>query len=204
MSDLRGIESRLRARGIRLVAGVDEAGVGALAGPLVAAAVILRADFDRVGVGDSKNLSDRQLAVAHDRIRVEAIAVSVCQTSPGTMLRLGFREAHMSLLRRAALRLDPTPEFVLVDWFGLANVPFPTLRVPKGDAICPSVSAASIVAKVARDTIMRRLHGRYPEYGFDSNHGYSSPAHWAALERLGPSPIHRLTTRRIARMAHRD
>lgn len=184
-------ERQLRDRGIDAVAGVDEAGRGALAGPLVAAAVILPGGFDLDGVEDSKLLTPKQRREAYERITAEAVAWSVCKAMPVRIDRNGMHKTNMSLLRRALRRLDPSPEFVLCDGFPLKRLPIPSVGVRKGDVVSASIAAASIVAKVTRDRIMDRYHRRFPEYGFRSNKGYGTEAHWEALWRLGPTPIHR-------------
>jgi ribonuclease HII len=190
--DLDRYERRLRAQGFARVAGVDEAGRGALAGPMVAAAVILPEGFDLEGIRDSKQLSRRQREDACARI-VAAAIVAVCKAAPGLIDRRGLHRCNLSLLRRAASELDPEPEYVLTDGFPVPQIAFPSLAIKKGDVVSGSVAAASIVAKVTRDRIMDRLHRRYPDFGFDHNRGYGTPDHLEALERLGPTPIHRLS-----------
>ena len=184
-------ERQLRDRGIDAVAGCDEAGRGALAGPLVAAAVILPREFDLDGVEDSKLLTPKQRREAFARITAEAVAWSVCKAMPVRIDRNGMHKTNMSLLRRALRKLEPTPEFVLCDGFPLKRLPMPSVGVRKGDVVSASIAAASIVAKVTRDRIMDRYHRRFPDYGFRSNKGYGTEAHWEALWRLGPTPIHR-------------
>jgi ribonuclease HII len=190
--DLDRYERRLWAQGFVRVAGVDEAGRGALAGPLVAAAVILPESFDLEGIRDSKLLSRRQREDAFVRINGAAI-VAVCKEAPGTIDRRGLHRCNLALLRRAASELDPAPEYVLTDGFPVPRIAFPSLAIKKGDAVCASVAAASIVAKVTRDRIMDRLHRRYPGFGFDRNRGYGTPDHLEALERHGPTEVHRLS-----------
>jgi ribonuclease HII len=193
--DLNRYERELRAGGFEKIAGVDETGRGAWAGPLVVAAVILPKDFDLDGIRDSKELSPRQLATAFERIVTNA-AFSVCWAEAGTIERHGLDYCNLRLLRRAAHKLNPEPDYVLID--GSNPVPwirFPSKTIEKGDALSVSIAAASIVAKVTRDRIMNRLHQRFPEFGFNHNHGYGTPNHRAALDRLGPTPVHRLNRR---------
>jgi ribonuclease HII len=190
--DLDRYERPLRAQGFRRIAGVDEAGRGALAGPLVAAAVILPEGFDLEGIGDSKQLTHNQRDEAFARIMAVA-CVAVCQVSPATIDRRGLHRCNLSLLRRAANELHPEPDYVLTDGFPVPRIPFPSLGIKKGDAVAASVAAASIVAKVTRDRIMDRLHRRYPAFGFDHNRGYGTPDHLEMLDALGPTPIHRLS-----------
>jgi ribonuclease HII len=190
--DLDRYERPLRAQGFRRIAGVDEAGRGALAGPLVAAAVILPDVFDLEGIGDSKQLTHNQRDEAFVRI-MEVACVAVCQVSPATIDRRGLHRCNLSLLRRAAKELHPEPDYVLTDGFPVPRIPFPSLGIKKGDVVAASVAAASIVAKVTRDRIMDRLHRRYPAFGFDHNRGYGTPDHLEMLDALGPTPIHRLS-----------
>lgn len=191
LKEIDHYERMLHARGIRVVAGVDEAGRGALAGPLVAAAVILPEGFDPGGLEDSKLLTPRQRREAYARIVEGAVAWSVCRAMPVRIDRRGLHRTNLALLRRALRCLDVTPEFVLSDGFPLKRVGIPGFGVRKGDVVCASIAAASIVAKVTRDRTMQRYHRRFPEYGFDTNKGYGTHRHWDALWRLGPTPIHR-------------
>jgi ribonuclease HII len=196
--DLARYERSLRAAGFRLVAGVDEAGRGALAGPLLAAAVILPEEFDLEGVDDSKLLSRLQRERAFERIRSAAIAVAVCRATVGRIDRHGLHRSNLFLLRKVIRSLPVTPEYVLSDGFPLRAVSLPHLSIKKGDAVTGSVAAASIVAKVVRDRAMERYHRRYPQYGFDRNRGYGTAEHRDVLLRIGPSPIHRRSFRGVA------
>jgi len=196
--DLDRYERRLRAQGFRLIAGADEAGRGALAGPLVAAAVILPAGFDLDGIADSKVLTAAQRERAYARIVKGAVTYSVCRAMPRRIDRRGLHKSNLSLIRRALKELPVRPDFVLTDGFPVRGVPFPSLSIRKGDAVTASVAAASIVAKVTRDAIMVRYHRRYPEFGFDHNRGYGTREHWDVLVRLGPTPIHRLSFKGVA------
>lgn len=184
-------ERQLRERGFRLLAGVDEAGRGALAGPLVAAAVILPEDFHPDGIEDSKLLTRRQREEGYGRVTGAAVAVSVCRATPGRIDRHGLHRTNVRLLGKTLRGLAPAPEFVLCDGIPLKRLGFPCISVRKGDVVSMSVAAASVVAKVTRDRIMDRYHRRFPQYGFDRNRGYGTAAHWEALWRFGPSPIHR-------------
>lgn len=184
-------ERQLRERGFRLLAGVDEAGRGALAGPLVAAAVILPEGFEPEGIEDSKLLTRKQREEAYHRVVDAAVAVSVCRATPGRIDRHGLHRTNVRLLRKALRTLETPPEFVLCDGFPLKRLGYPCLSVRKGDVVTMSVAAASVVAKVTRDRIMDRYHRRFPQYGFDTNRGYGTSGHWDALWRFGPSPIHR-------------
>jgi ribonuclease HII len=191
--DLGRYERRLREQGFRAVAGVDEAGRGALAGPLVAAAVILPEDFDLDGVNDSKVLTPRQREVAYDRIVSGALAYAWCKATSSRIDSRGLHKSNLWLLRRAVCTLSLRPDYVLIDGFPVRRLPATSLAIKKGDAVTACVAAASIVAKVTRDRMMHRYHRRYRKYGFEHNKGYGTREHWNALDRLGPTPIHRLS-----------
>ena len=183
-------ERILREQGFYRIAGADEAGRGALAGPLVAAAVILPEGFDIEGIRDSKMLSEPQREEAYVRIVAEASWVA-CKAEPAAIDLRGLHRSNIALLRRAAKALDP--DYVLTDGFPVPRIPCPSIGIKKGDAVSCSVAAASIVAKVTRDRIMRRLHKRHPEFGWDHNKGYGTPDHLEALERHGPTDLHRMS-----------
>jgi ribonuclease HII len=189
--DLDRYERELRDQGFHRIAGADEAGRGALAGPLVAAAVILPAGFDLDGVNDSKVLTANQREVAYERIVRDALAWSVCRCMPGRIDRRGLHKSNVWLLRRCVTTLGVEPDYVLTDGFPVRRLPVPILSIKKGDAVTASVAAASIVAKVTRDRMMDRYHRRFPVYGFDHNRGYGTKEHRDAIRRHGPSPIHR-------------
>jgi ribonuclease HII len=186
-------ERRLHDAGFRLIAGVDEAGRGALAGPMVAAAVILPEGFGIEGLRDSKLLTPLQRDWWHERIRSGAVSVAMCRVLPRRIDARGLHVMNLALLRRAIYALDVRPDFVLMDGFALPGLRMPHLSMKKGDLVTASVAAASVVAKVTRDRIMDRYHRRYPQYGFDRHRGYGTGFHRAAIARYGPSPIHRLS-----------
>ncbi len=191
--DLGRYERGLRAQGFRLIAGVDEAGRGALAGPLVAAAVILPSAFDLDGINDSKVLTALQREAAYRRIVREAVAWSAVRCTPERIDRRGLHKTNVWLLRRCVARLGVAPDYVLTDGFPVKRLGVPNLSIKKGDAVTASVAAASIVAKVTRDRMMDRYHRRYPAYGFDHNRGYGTTEHRDAIRAFGPSPIHRFS-----------
>lgn len=198
-----GYERALTRAGMGPVAGADEAGRGACAGPLVAAAVILdnRAGRGLDGVKDSKLLTPAARERAYDEITAKAVAVSWVAIEPAECDRLGMHVADIQALRRALLRLDVVPGFVLTDGFGVDGLPTPGLAMWKGDRVAACVAAASIVAKVTRDRIMVELDGRYPDYGFAVHKGYCTRDHQAALDALGPCPAHRISYENVARTA---
>ncbi|MEP6757781.1 MAG: ribonuclease HII [Actinomycetota bacterium] len=191
-TDLERYEAALRAQGFARIAGVDEAGRGALAGPLVAAAVIMPADFDTTGIRDSKQLTAKQRDTQFARI-VAGCTFAVAKAEPPMLDLRGLHRSNLALLRRAARALDPEPDYVLTDGFPVPRMPCPALSMKKGDTVSASVAAASIVAKVTRDRIMLRLARRYPDFGFAHNKGYGTPDHWVALQAHGPTPVHRLS-----------
>jgi ribonuclease HII len=190
--DLVRYERALHDQGFRRIAGADEAGRGALAGPLVAAAVVLPDGFDPDGIDDSKLLTRNQREVAYERI-VAGASYAVAKAEPAAIDRRGLHRSNIALLRRCIRALEPAPEYALTDGFPVPRMPCPALAMKKGDAVAVSVAAASIVAKVTRDRIMTRMHRRYPDFGFDHNKGYGTPEHLEVLDRLGPTPIHRLS-----------
>jgi ribonuclease HII len=190
--NLRRYETALWRQGFSRIAGADEAGRGALAGPLVAAAVILPEDFDTTGIRDSKALTPLQREEQFARITAVCI-VAVAKAEPAVIDSRGLHRSNIALLRRAVRALEPAPDYALTDGFPVARMPCPALGVKKGDAVSASVAAASIVAKVTRDRIMVRMDRRFPAFGFCHNKGYGTPDHWAALDEHGPTPIHRLT-----------
>jgi ribonuclease HII len=191
--DLDRYERLLRAQGFGYVAGTDEAGRGALAGPLVAAAVILPPNFDRTGIKDSKLLTEPQREEGYARIVAGAVAWSVARATPQRIDSYGLHRSNISLLRRAVRGLPVPADYALTDGFPVPRMPCMSLAIKKGDAVAASVAAASIIAKVTRDRYMRRLHRRFRDYRFDTNKGYGTREHWAALDRLGPTTVHRLS-----------
>lgn len=194
-----GYERALHRAGLSPVAGADEAGRGACAGPLVAAAVILDPKRPIKGLDDSKALTPKRRRELFDEINARAMAVAVSIVEPGECDVLGMHEADLQALRRAVVRLEIEPAFVLTDGFPVAGLGAPGLAIWKGDKVAACVSAASIVAKVTRDEIMVTMHDHYPEYGFDVHKGYSTKAHQAALDEHGPCGIHRMRYANVAR-----
>lgn len=191
-------ERRLLRQGYRLIAGIDEAGRGAWAGPVHAAAVILPLDRSDLtpaldGVADSKQLSPKRRETLLQVVYQVAISVGVGEASAPEVDRLGVLVATRLAMRRAIEALTPLPEALLLDYVRLPAVALPQRSLPKADQHCLSVAAASIVAKVSRDHWMIELDKQYPGYGFARHKGYGTAAHRAALSRLGPSPFHRMS-----------
>jgi ribonuclease HII len=197
-TDLGRFERGLREQGFAAVAGADEVGRGAIAGPLVAAAVILPDGFDLDGIADSKVLTKLQRERAYGRIVSGAVAWSVCKATSSRIDRRGLHRSNIWLLRRAVRELPMPADYVLTDGFPVHRLGVPALAMKKGDAVAGCVAAASIVAKVTRDRMMERYARRFRAYGFERNRGYGTREHWDALDREGPCPIHRLSFKGVA------
>lgn len=184
-------EERLWSSGFHLIAGVDEAGRGALAGPLVAASVILPKEAGIEGLVDSKLLTEERREELYDEIVECAIAWHVEELGHSDIDDKGLQWANMTALERAVGGLSIEPDFVLSDAFPLDKISYPRLGIIKGDQVCWAIAAASIMAKVTRDRIMIRYADEFPVYGFAKHKGYSTPQHMALLFEHGPCPIHR-------------
>jgi ribonuclease HII len=187
------LEGRLHRQGVWPVAGVDEVGRGPLAGPVAAAAVILDPKRLPRGLDDSKALTQKEREAAFDRIMEAAIAVGVAFVTPTEIDAINIRQATLAAMVRAVSALSRAPAYVLVDGSDPPRLSCPCRAIVKGDAVALSIAAASIVAKVARDAMMRRLGAIYPGYGFETNVGYAAPRHLEALRENGPTPAHRLS-----------
>jgi len=191
-------EEQARADGYRFIAGVDEVGRGCLAGPVVAAACILDPSKPvPSGLDDSKKLREplrRQIA---DQLRDTAAAFAIGEVQPDEIDRINILEATKRAMLIAIERLQPAADFLLIDAVTLKQSELPQKALIKGDAISYSIAAASVLAKVYRDDLMREYDSLYPEYGFASHKGYGSGAHLDALRRLGPCPIHRKSFRGV-------
>jgi len=184
-------ERELWTQGFERIAGVDEVGVGPLAGPVVAGAVVFPRDARIRGVDDSKKLSSAARARLAEEIRARALAVSVGVVEVADIDRLNIYHAALEAMRRAVIGLGAVPDHLLVDARRVPGVTLPQLALVKGDARSFSIAAASIVAKVARDAMMVELDAIYPQYGFADHKGYGTRVHLDALERYGPCPAHR-------------
>lgn len=190
---LYGYERALRRAGMDPIAGVDEAGRGACAGPLVAAAVVLPSGRrgEVPGLADSKLLTEARREACYAEVLARALAWSVVQMSPRQCDAMGMHVVNIEALRRALARLSVRPAYVLTDGFGVDGLGVPGLAVWKGDRVSASIAAASVVAKVTRDRVMRRLHDTYPAYDFATHKGYVTRAHQRALVEHGPCAEHR-------------
>jgi ribonuclease HII len=192
---MRTLENALRRVGFAYVAGVDEAGRGCLAGPVVAAAVVLHPDRPFPGMCDSKLVPAPERERLYDRILRHAAAWAVAAADPGEIDRLNIHQASLRAMQRAVLTLAPLPDIVLVDAFRIPDLPMAQRGVRHGDRRCSAIAAASIVAKVTRDRQMLELHDRYPRYGFDRHKGYATAEHLTAVARFGYSEVHRRSFR---------
>jgi len=188
---LFALRRRLRREGMLRVAGVDEVGMGPLAGPVVAAAVVLPDRVELPGLDDSKRLLRGERERLAAAIRGQALAIAIGEVWPAELDRLNVYRAGLEAMRRAVAALAPAPEHLLVDARTVPGTAVPQTPIVQGDARDGSIAAASIVAKVHRDAIMRRLDEEHPGYGFARHMGYATREHLAALRRLGPCPVHR-------------
>ena len=187
----------VRKAGYDLVAGVDEAGRGPLAGPVVAAAVIIPKGKILPGIKDSKKMTERAREEAFSVINDEAVAIGIGVVSHRFIDEFNILRASLEAMKRAVLSLDASPEYILVDGIHEIPLPIPQKCLKKGDQISLSIGAASVMAKVYRDRIMRSYDKRFPVYGFSQNKGYGTSSHLKALGQHGPTPIHRRTFRGV-------
>jgi ribonuclease HII len=200
--DLAAYDDEVRREGFSFLCGVDEAGRGPLAGPVVASAVILREDRGIPGLDDSKKLSAPRRAGLEIEIRAHALAFGVGVAGVEEIERLNILKASLLAMERAVTAIAAPPDFILpslllVDGIHRIGSPIPQRTVVKGDAVSACVAAASILAKEHRDRLMRGYADEYPGYGFESHMGYGTSEHRAAIERLGPCPLHRKTFRGV-------
>jgi ribonuclease HII len=190
---MRGFEESLETCGFARIAGVDEAGRGSLAGPVVAGAVIPDPRRLVPGVDDSKQLSAEERQAAAAMIRRTALAFAVVAVPADVIDRINILEAAREAMRRSLAALRPRPDCAVVDAVAVRGLPFPCLPVVRGDQVSYAVACGSILAKVERDRLMTELDACYPQYGFAAHKGYAAPEHLRALAEYGPSPVHRLT-----------
>lgn len=184
-------ETLLHKQGYQFIAGVDEVGRGPLAGPVTAAAVILPPDFYHSDITDSKKMTAKMREAMYDYIVEHALSWSVVSVTPRVIDQINILQASKRAMRQAVKKLDPLPDFILLD---AVNIQLPGIAqkaIIGGDAKVLSIAAASIVAKVTRDRLMLKLHKKYPQYGFDSHVGYPTPKHLEVLRAIGPTPVHR-------------
>ena len=202
---MKHIESTLIASGIKRIAGVDEAGRGPCAGPLVVAAVILKDPFapELSEVRDSKELSEALREKLFDVVIEQALSYSIIEISVKEIDSFGLHKSNLEGMRRAINSLELVPEYVLTDGYAIEGLAIPNLAVWKGDQVAVSISAASILAKVYRDREMVKLDSRYPGYGLAKHKGYITAAHTKALGELGVTDIHRKSFANIAALINR-
>jgi ribonuclease HII len=193
MMDLWYFEKETARKGYREIAGIDEAGRGPLAGPVVSAAVILPSSFRDPDVTDSKKLSPRKREQLYDRIYTHAITIGLGIVDPVEIDRINILQASLLAMAMAVQNLDPCPDFLLIDGTFRIDSDLPQKPIPKGDALSISIAAASIVAKVTRDRLMQGYHPYYPQFDFPQHKGYPTRAHKEAIRHFGCSPIHRKT-----------
>ena len=191
----RTLENALRRLGFVYVAGTDEVGRGCLAGPVVAAAVVLHPDRHVPGVADSKAVPAPEREMLYDEIIRAAVTWATAEADPVEIDRINIHQASLQAMQRAILALVPLPDIVLVDAFRVPDLPMAQRGVLHGDRRCAAIAAASIVAKVTRDRQMLELHGRDPRYGFDRHKGYATADHLDAVARYGYSDAHRRSFR---------
>lgn len=195
------MERELEAAGLGPVAGVDEAGRGACCGPISIAACILPSDLDRAGLDrltDSKKLTEKTRERLYDVIRDVAVSYSIIHISAEDIDRFGIQHANVSGMRRAVAALEVQPGYVLTDAVKVPGLPMPHLPVVKGDQMAKCISAASVLAKVSRDRVLRTLDEEFPGYGLASHKGYGTKAHMTAVSLHGGTPYHRYSYKNVA------
>ena len=202
---MKHIESTLIASGIKQIAGVDEAGRGPCAGPLVVVAVILKDPFapELSEVRDSKELSEALREKLFDVVKEQALNYSIIEISVEEIDSFGLHKSNLEGMRRAINSLEIVPEYVLTDGYAIEGLAIPNLAVWKGDQVAVSISAASILAKVYRDREMVKLDSKYPGYGLAKHKGYITAAHTKALGELGVTEIHRKSFANIAALINK-
>ncbi len=186
-------EMEIRAKGFTAVCGIDEAGRGPLAGPVVAAAVILPEDIQLPGVNDSKKITEKKREILFDFVKEHALAYGIGEASETEIDEINILQATFLAMRRAVEALQIPADYALVDGNRIQGLPVPAETVIGGDGKVLSIAAASILAKVTRDRYMRDMGAQYPEYGFEKHKGYGTKAHYAAIEQYGICPLHRKT-----------
>ena len=201
MPDLT-LETALHAAGHRRIAGIDEAGRGPLAGPVAAAAVILPKDFTCPGLDDSKKISPAKREMLYEQLTTNpAVFWAVATANREEIDRLNILNATHLAMRRAVEALDPWPDHCLIDGLPVKNFPLPHDAIVKGDGLSLSIAAASIIAKVTRDRIMKELDREFPQFGFAKHQGYGTKAHLEALRTHGPCCHHRRSFQPVAQLA---
>lgn len=193
MSELWKFEHQCYDEGFEIVCGVDEAGRGPLAGPVCAAAVILPRDLEIEGLNDSKKLSDKRRRALFEQITAQAVSYGIAFATEQEIDEINILQATFLAMRRAMERLTIRPSIALIDGNRETDFGLPVRTIVKGDSLSANIAAASILAKVTRDDFMMQQAELYPQYGFDVHKGYGTCAHYDALRKYGPCPIHRRT-----------
>lgn len=192
-SDTLAFERAACIQGFQIIAGVDEVGRGPLAGPVMAAAVILPKGLHIPGIDDSKKLSPLKREILFEVITAKALSIGIGIVKPEVIDNINILQATRLAMLNAVEQLDPQPDYLLIDGITTINSRITQKTVKKGDSLSLSIAAASIIAKVTRDRLMVEMDRLYPGYGFAGHKGYGSVLHMEAIRQLGPSPIHRLT-----------
>lgn len=193
-------DTAIYEKGYDTIGGVDEAGRGPLAGPVVAAAVVLRRDISIEGVDDSKKLSESRRELLYGEIQQAAVGIGIGIVDREIIDQINILRASLEAMRLAVFNLPVKPDFLLIDGIYLPDVDFSMKAIPHGDSLSVSIAAASIIAKVTRDRIMHKLDRMYPQYGFSRHKGYPTPQHVAALNKYGPCEIHRRSFRSVSEL----
>ena len=193
VSDVWQFEKIKSDEGFARICGVDEAGRGPLAGPVCAAAVILPFGVEIKGLNDSKKLSEKKREALFDEIIEKAVGYGIAFAEVSEIEELNILNASFLAMRRAIEKISPMPDFALIDGNMVRNIPIPAQSIVKGDSLSASVSAASILAKVSRDRLLKEYDAQFPEYGFLKHKGYPTKAHYEAIEKYGPCVHHRLS-----------
>ena len=191
--DLWQMERALHREGVALVCGVDETGRGPLAGPVCAAAVILPEGVELPGLNDSKKLTEKKREALLPLIEEKAMTYAIAFASVEEIERMNILAAALLAMDRAIAQLSPAPELALIDGNTVKGISVPARSVVGGDGKVAAIAAASVLAKVTRDRLMLTLAEQYPQYGFENHKGYGTKEHYAALEKYGPSPVHRMS-----------
>jgi ribonuclease HII len=194
---LEAFEEKIRSQGFRIIAGLDEAGRGPLAGPVVAAAVLFAPSKKLAGIDDSKKLSPEQRENLFPLILQQAVAVGVGRVEAQEIDRMNILRASLKAMEQAVQNLSLSPDFLLIDGIHTLSLPLAQRAIPKGDQRCQSIAAASIVAKVTRDRLMLAYHEAYPQYNFARHKGYGTKEHLQAIRQYGYCPLHRQSFRPI-------
>ena len=190
-NNLWQLEDSIYSEGFSLLAGVDEAGRGPLAGPVCAAACILPRNLEIPGLNDSKKLSPQKREALYDVIIKSAVSYGIAFATVEEIESLNILNATFLAMNRALSQLSPQPALALIDGNRNSGISIPSRCVVKGDSLCADIAAASVLAKVTRDRYMLTMAEQYPEYGFEKHKGYGTAQHYAAIRQCGPSPIHR-------------